>query len=463
MRAVLSAILFLLVASVGVVWWLRSEGQPPQAVAAAPIEFLGRNSPIDIDIRADGPGFRSIAIRLHSTAPGATPQTFELLNEVYPSPAFLTPGVTSKRLHIEPDVVQLQIPEGPATLEVVGDTYAWRLRAGEPRVLLSQALTIDLTPPRLELLTTQHNVRLGGVELLVFRQSPDTIESRVDVDKYSFPSVLGHFADAGLALAFFAVPQDLNDQARVMLVARDAAGNQREIAVPRSIKAREFAARTLAIDDDFLLRKVPDLIALNKLPPQPDLVKGYLYINGTLRQQNEGQIREMTRQSASEPLWDGPFHRQSNAAPLSSFADRRSYSYRGEVIDHQTHLGYDLASLRLSSVEAAQNGIVVFAGNLGIYGNTVVLDHGLGIFSLYGHMSSIIVQQGQKVKTAQSLGQTGETGLAGGDHLHFSVLLRNTHIDPVEWWDGHWLRDHVSGKLTMFPRAKPAEAGANAS
>ena len=78
-------------------------------------------------------------------------------------------------------------------------------------------------------------------------------------------------------------------------------------------------------------------------------------------------------------------------------------------------------------------------------------------------MSSIVVQKGDKVKTGQSLGQTGESGLAGGDHLHFSILLRGTHIDPVEWWDPHWLKDHVTPKLTMFPRAKAAEPAQNPS
>ncbi len=463
MRAVFSAILVFLVVGAGVAWWLRWERRPPQAVPVSAIEFLGRNTPIDIDIHSDGPGFRSIVVRLQVTPAGAAAQTFELLSETYPAPAFLTPGVTSKSLHIEPDLIQLQVPEGPAVFEVVGDTHAWHLWTQEPAILLSKAVTVDLSPPRIELLTTQHNLRLGGADVAVFRQSADTVASSIEVGRYSFPSTLGYFADASIALVFFAVPQDLDAEARPLLVARDAAGNRREIPLPCKIKSREFAERTLSVDDAFLARKVPELVATNGLPPQPDPVKGYLYINGTLRQQNEAQIREATKQSSPEALWDGQFHRQSNAAPLSSFADRRSYSYGGEIIDHQTHLGYDLASLRLSPVEAAQNGVVVFAGNLGIYGNTVILDHGLGISSLYGHMSSIVVQKGDKVKTGQSLGQTGESGLAGGDHLHFSILLRGTHIDPVEWWDPHWLKDHVTPKLTMFPRAKAAEPAQNPS
>ncbi|MGH7858467.1 MAG: M23 family metallopeptidase, partial [Candidatus Binatia bacterium] len=128
-----------------------------------------------------------------------------------------------------------------------------------------------------------------------------------------------------------------------------------------------------------------------------------------------------------------------------------------------THLGYDLASLRLSEVPAANDGRVAFAGSLGIYGETVILDHGIGIFSLYGHLSSIGVTPDQTVKRGDTIGRTGETGLAGGDHLHFSVMLHGIHVDPVEWWDAKWIRDHITAKLEAFgkpesPPPPPAEA-----
>jgi len=448
MRALVALFFVALLLAVGGLGWLKFEHHAPQASLVRHVEVLGRKSPIDIDVRSDAPGFKTIAVRLQA---GGVP--IELVSETYPAVSWRGSGVTEKRLHIEPDLTQLKVPEGTATIEVTAETFGWHLWTRTAAPLLSVPVTIDLTPPRLDLLTTQHNLRLGGVELAVFRQSPDTVYSGVEVDKYFFPAIAGTFADHAIALAFFAVPQDLNDDARPRLIARDAAGNQREVYLPCTIKPRTFAERTLHLDDEFLSRKVPDLEHDNGLTPSADVVQGYLRINGELRRQNEARIHELTAKSNPGPLWDGAFHRQSNAAPLSSFADRRSYEYHGQVIDHQTHLGFDLASLKLSPVEAAQNGIVVFAGNLGIYGNAVLLDHGLGIFSLYGHLSTIAVQPGERVKTAQTLGQTGETGLAGGDHLHFSIMLWGVHVDPVEWWDPHWLRDHVTPKLAMFARA----------
>jgi murein DD-endopeptidase MepM/ murein hydrolase activator NlpD len=451
MRAALVVLgaVFLLI--VGTVWWLRFEHHAPGVSLPASVEVLGRKTPIDFDVRSDAPGLRSVTVRLQ--AGGAS---HELLSDTYPTASWRGSGVSEKRVHVEADLLPLKVPEGPATLEVYVETYAWHVLPIARTPQLSLPVTIDLTPPKIELLTTQHNIRLGGMDLAVFRQSPDTVRSGIQVDKYFFPAQTGYFVDSAVALAFFAVPQDLMTDVRPRLIASDAAGNQREVYLPCSIKPRQFAERTLAIDDDFLSRKVPEIAHESGLTITADLVQSYLLINRDLRGRNEARIREVTSHSAPEPLWNGVFQRQPNAAPLSAFADRRTYTYHGDVIDHQTHLGYDLASLKLSAVEAAQAGVVVYADNLGIYGNAVILDHGLGLFTLYGHLSSIAVQHGEHVQAGQTVGQSGETGLAGGDHLHFSVMLWGVHVDPVEWWDPHWLHDHVTPKLTMFPRATAA-------
>src|SRR4029079_707170 len=127
-----------------------------------------------------------------------------------------------------------------------------------------------------------------------------------------------------------------------------------------------------------------------------------------------------------------------------------TYKHDGKLIDTQTDLGFDLASLRLSPVIADNDGKVVYADNIGIYGNVVILDYGLGLFSLYAHLSSIGAAVGQAVKRGDTIGRTGETGLAAGDHLHFSMMVDGIHVDPVEWWDPKWGADHVTDKLKAF-------------
>jgi murein DD-endopeptidase MepM/ murein hydrolase activator NlpD len=113
-------------------------------------------------------------------------------------------------------------------------------------------------------------------------------------------------------------------------------------------------------------------------------------------------------------------------------------------------LGVDLASLAQSRVPAGNSGIVVFAGPLGIYGNTVVIDHGCGLFSMYSHLSKIEVEVKKEVKRGDSLGRTGATGMAGGDHLHYAMMVHGVFVNPLEWWDPHWIRDNVDLKMKWF-------------
>ena len=147
-------------------------------------------------------------------------------------------------------------------------------------------------------------------------------------------------------------------------------------------------------------------------------------------------------------LWREAFAQMGNTQVESRFADQRTYFFGDKEIDRQVHLGFDLASVQQAPVHAANTGIVVFANFLGIYGNCVILDHGLGVQSLYAHMSSMAVKEGDKVEKGAEIGRTGVTGLAGGDHLHFTMLLQGTPVNPVEWWDSHWLQDRVLRKIT---------------
>jgi murein DD-endopeptidase MepM/ murein hydrolase activator NlpD len=103
---------------------------------------------------------------------------------------------------------------------------------------------------------------------------------------------------------------------------------------------------------------------------------------------------------------------------------------------------------------------VAFVGDLGIYGNTIIIDHGLGLFTLYSHLSAIDVKPGDAIKKRQIIGKTGDTGLAAGDHLHFGVYLDGVAVLPKEWWDEKWLRDNVYAKLQSSEAESTEEAAA---
>jgi murein DD-endopeptidase MepM/ murein hydrolase activator NlpD len=173
----------------------------------------------------------------------------------------------------------------------------------------------------------------------------------------------------------------------------------------------------------------------------------FIAVNKTLRKENEEKIVAVTSKTSPQILWKGAFSQLSNSKVEANFADYRTYTYNNEPVDSAYHLGYDLSVTKHYPVEAANIGTVAFAGDLGIYGNCVMLDHGLGLYTLYGHLSQIDVKVGDSVQARQPLGKSGETGLAAGDHLHFGVYLDGVAVLPVEWWDAKWINDNVTPKL----------------
>jgi hypothetical protein len=182
--AVLGAAFLLIV---GILCWSKFERHGPRVSAPAVVQFLGRTTPLDFDVQSDPPGLRSVTVRLQS---GGT--TYDVASEIFPAPGWRRSGVLQKRLHIEADPVALKVPEGAATIEVYVETYAWHLLPVSHGPKLALPVTIDLTPPKIEPLTTQHYVRLGGMDAAVFRQSADTVRSGVEVDKYFFPAQTGY-------------------------------------------------------------------------------------------------------------------------------------------------------------------------------------------------------------------------------------------------------------------------------
>ena len=425
----------------------------PKVELVTPVTAVGAATPIKVVATDRGTGLATLDVRIAS--PGL-PEPIVVTHEEYPKTSWYGSGVHTMELDPVLDAVKQHIPEGPATLEIYASDHSW-LRMLRRSPLVTQQITVDTTPPTLEVLSKQHVARLGGSECLMYKVGADAVSSGVQVGDLFFEGTPGLFTDPAIRAALFALPESMPN-APVSAIVTDAAGNRRAANVDLVVKPRSFPDKTLDIDDAFLQRKVPDLLRENNMPVPNDLVQGYLSVNRDLRKSTEARLRDATRTSDPVPHWQANgLLRMPNAAPLSGFADRRTYKHNGTVIDHQTHLGFDLASLKLAAVPAAADGRVAFVGPLGIYGTTVVLDHGLGLFTLYGHLSTTTVDPNAMVARGDTIGKTGETGLAGGDHLHFSVMIHGIHVDPIEWWDPHWIHDHVDARLAEFPRV-PAPA-----
>jgi len=409
----------------------RFESEPPQIAVSPAVDVVGL-APLEIQVGDKGTGLKSVTVTLTQ---GGTEH--RLAAETFAQPA------ADRKFTVA--LAKLPgVKEGPAVLRVVArDDALWR---GNEAVL-EKNLTIDITPPVLELVADDRYVNFGGVGAIVYKTSADTATSGVKIGTHFFPGVAGqvkghpdHF------LALFAHPYDTPADARPLLVATDRAGNSRELRLAYELKDVKYRKSTIALTDAFVQNKVAPLLA--DVAARQGVAKDvFVAVNRDLRAENESRILAVTSKVTPSMLWQGAFTQLPNSKVEANFADLRTYTYGGEPVSTAYHLGYDLSVTRHTPVEASNAGTVAFAGDLGIYGNTVILDHGLGLYSLYGHLSAIDVKEGESVAKRQLVGKTGETGLAAGDHLHFGLYLAGVAVLPVEWWDAKWIDDNITPKL----------------
>ena len=427
-------LLAIVASALGAAGWFvgpRLESIAPQ-VAITPEGEAAGQTPLQVQVSDGGTGLRSVTVTLSQ---GGTEHKIAADELVQP-------------LHEKTYTVALAkvpgIKEGPAVLKVAArDAALWRGN----QTVVERRLTLDLTPPTLQLVADDRYVNFGGVGVLVYKTSADTVRTGVQFGTRFFPGFAGQVrGHPDHWLVLFAHAYDVPTDARPKLVAADAAGNSRELAVRYELKNVKYRKSTLPLSERFVRDKVAPLLAdatLRQGAPRDVFVA----VNQGVRKDNEEKIAALTRQAAPPMLWRGAFVQLSNSKVEANFADERTYTWNGEPIDTAYHLGYDLSVTKAYPVEAANAGTVVFAGDLGIYGGTVIIDHGLGLFTLYSHLSAIEVQVGATLAKKQILGKTGQTGLAAGDHLHYGVYLSGVAVLPVEWWDAQWLEDNLAPKL----------------
>ena len=408
----------------------RFESQPPQVRLIPDANVVG-NAPLEITVADAGSGLKSLSIRLGETSIAA---------EQFASP------VAEKKVSVA--LAKLPgVKEGPATLRIVArDASLWGWFKGNETVVQKQ-IAIDLTPPTIELVADDRYISFGGAGALVYKTSDDAVTTGVRLGRHFFPGFPGQIKNKpDHRLVFFAHPYDTPPGTRAVLVSTDTAGNTREMPLVYELKDVKYRKSTLTLSDRFLQNTVSAL-ARDPAVRQGSAKDLFVAVNKNLRKENEDRITAVTKKASPSMLWKGAFTQLSNSQVEANFADLRTYVYNGEVVDTAYHLGYDLSVTKRYPVEAANSGTVVLAEDLGIYGNTVILDHGLGLFTLYSHLSAIDVKVGDRIAPKQILGRTGETGLAGGDHLHYGVYLHGVAVLPVEWWDGKWINDNIAPKL----------------
>jgi len=341
------------------------------------------------------------------------------------------------------EAAELGLVEGNATLKVlVRDRSLWKNKA-----LFIKEIQVDLTPPQLSLLSGSPNyIRPGGSAVVTYSSSKPLSSSWISIGNSTYRGFATANENNNTFVAFFTLPIDNTGRVKASVIAEDASGNKAEINIPLQVIRKNLRHDRVAVEEEvfdkirILERYYPQLSGLSD-------EEAFKLVNKEIRLQSDARVKNICSVSSLQSLWKGTFLRMQGATTKANFADQRTYTSKGALLGNSSHLGIDLASTANAPVEAANTGVIIFCGDLGIYGNTVIIDHGQGLFSLYAHLSRIDVKENDFVKRGDFIGKSGSTGLAVGDHLHFSIMIFGDFVDPQEWWDSNWVNNNIISKL----------------
>jgi len=425
----------------------KFEASPPRFELTPPVESIGVTHTLQGLALDEGSGLKKLWIAILQGQ-----NEVVLLDKTFESNGWLGEGTVHKYdVSLPIDIKDHKLSHGAAILRVNLSDYSYRRWWEGNRTYEELPIVIDTVPPEITVLSRQHNLNQGGSGLVVYALSEPVSSTGIWVGDRFFDGQTGYFSQPDRYIAFFALPHTMGPQTQLYVSATDHAGNTSKRGISYYINEKVFPKDTLYISDRFLRQKMPEFDSLSLPgPPADSPLDKFLVVNRDLRAANYKTVQKVCEKSDPKKYWTGSFTRLPRSARKAGFADRRSYVYNGKTVDNQLHLGVDLASTARSPVPASNTGRVCFADSLGIYGKTVIIDHGFSLFSMYGHLSRVNVVPDQMVTKGDIIGLTGTTGMAGGDHLHFSMLVHHTFVNPIEWWDENWINHNITDKLTRL-------------
>lgn len=409
---------------------LYKDTTAPQAVLTPEKGFVTYKTPINVNISDTQSGLKAVKIVLTQGKKKLT-----LTEKTLPKGSFdYNEDILIKKKQIKQGEFEIAVWAVDTSLAGFGSGNA---------VIARGNYTLDTVAPKIAVQTSTHNLNQGGCALVLYKINEEPSKTGIEVGEDFFP---GYKQPDGSYACLFAMPYYADGKEfNPVLIAEDAAKNKRISTFWYHANAKKYKHDRINISTRFLKTKMPQFES--EFPGIPSQVALFLKVNRELRVKNRAELHRVAKETSPTFLFEGKFLRLPNAATRAGFGDKRSYYHAGKKIDNQTHLGIDLASTRNAPVPAANNGRVVLAADdFGIYGNAVILDHGLGLQTLYSHLSQIDVEPGDMVARGQVIGKTGATGMAGGDHLHYGVICSGIPVNPVEWWDARWIKNNITSK-----------------
>jgi len=421
---------------------LLFEFEQPTLTLHKEIKYLGGKVELPLRATDQKSGIRSLTITLTQ---GNT--AVVLLEKSFPRQAWFTPaGPTAIDERVVIDTLKASLKEGKAELEISVRDFSLNNFFKGNETLRRLPVIIDTEPPVVKILHAARAIHSGGSAMVLYTISEPPGKHGVIIDKAFFPGFAVGKKNA--YVCYFALPWNAGQPEKMRLIGSDEAGNEVMLPLPTVFRKETFKRDSINLSEQFLKQKMPEF-SQHYPEMKGTLLEQYLYVNNQIRRSNDETIVQFCAKTDARQLWSDRFLRMLGSG-RAGYADQRTYVYNGRTVDAQTHLGVDIASLAQAEIRAANRGKVVYAGYLGIYGNTVIIDHGQGISSLYSHLSVINTTVAALVEKDQPIGRSGATGMAGGDHLHFSMLVHGIFVNPVEWWDQHWIDVNIKSALNAL-------------
>jgi len=327
----------------------------------------------------------------------------------------------------------------------VSDNSKWNFLSGNETIKKS-IIHVDRKKPELYTINSSYKIIKGGVATVVFKAKDENLKELYIETNFGKRFKPTPFYKDDYFVSLLAWP-NTEKSFKAVIIAKDKAGNVSKSRIKFYLKGKRYKVSKITIKDSFIDGKISDLAEeVSADSNEMNQIEKFKFINEDLRGSNEGTIEEITSAVPTTKIDSfslKPFYPLKNAAAVASFGDHRYYKYKGNPISESLHLGLDLASTAGANIVSSNPGEVVYAKYNGIYGENLILSHGLGVYSLYGHCSSFLVSEGENITKGQVIAKTGTTGLALGDHLHFGMLVQGIEVRPEEWMDKNWMRENI--------------------
>jgi murein DD-endopeptidase MepM/ murein hydrolase activator NlpD len=326
------------------------------------------------------------------------------------------------------------------------DKSKWNLFKGN-KAIETFNLTIDKKRPTLNIVANSYKISKGGSAIVIFKAEDENLKDIYIQTNYGKKFKVTPFYKDGYYISLLAWPV-VQKHFKASVIANDIANNSSKAYIPLYLKNKPYRVSKIKLSDRFLKGKIADLAyEFAETQGITNSLEQFKIINEDVRAKNEKLIHKITSKVPTQMISDFKVNKMyplKNAQVVAYFGDHRKYSYGGSPLSESYHLGLDLASNSLAEIKPQNGGKIVYADYNGLYGNMPIIDHGLGLYTLYGHCSSIVVNNGDTIQPKEVIARTGKSGYAMGDHLHFGVLVQGIEVRPQEWMDKTWIKLNIT-------------------